>query len=80
MCHKNTLLLYYYSPAHSKGGVLVRKPAIYSSLFAIVRGYLKSLNEFGDVFLQRKNGKRNILCKYKIYVHVSSMLYAVSII
>lgn len=80
MCHKTTLLLYHYSPAHSKGGVLVRKPDIYSSLFAKFRGYLNSLNEFGDVFLHRKSGKRNILCKYTIYEHVSTMLYAVSII
>jgi len=79
-CHKNTVLLYHYSPAPSKGRALVRKPAMHCSLFEKLRGYLKLRNKFGDVFLHRKNGKGNILYTYTIYVYVSTMFYAVSII
>jgi hypothetical protein len=67
VCHKNTVLLYHYSPASSKGRGLVRKPAMYSSLYEKLCGYLKSLNGFDDVFLHRKNAKE-IFC-----IHIQFM-------
>lgn len=45
--------------------VSVRKPAIYSSLFSKLRGYIKSLNEFAELFLHRKKFQR----KYFVYIY-----------